>query len=65
MCPPHVRYMWFHKSHVSHQHDRLFLGKSLGMFLSFYQSSEYFVEAKVLQKRRSNGGLGEDSMKYI
>lgn len=44
---------------------QVIFGKSLGMFLSFSQSSEYFVEAKVLQKGRSNGGLGEDYMKYI
>lgn len=44
---------------------QVIFGKSLGMILSFSQSSEYFVEAKVLQKGRSNGGLGEDCMKYI
>lgn len=44
---------------------QVIFGKSLGMFLSFSQSSEYFVEAKVLQKGRSNRGLGEDYMKYI
>lgn len=56
---PHVRYMWFHESHVSHQHDRLFLGKALECLYPFPKVVNILLKLKSFKKEGVTGAWGK------